>query len=221
MAGSREGSSTSSSTSRPTWTFDTPVKPRAGRARSTVCPCGSRMPAFGRMRTRARTTGPLRRGPLEPAVEGLAGEALVGLEIELARARHHVVRDGGRRRRLVPARARRPVAHVLLVERRLRAPGRVPLGRPEAGGVRRAHLVAEDQGAVLVEAELELRVGEDDAVLARVAGDALVHGDGDVAQAFGEPAVADELDRPLEVDRLVMADLGLRRRRVQRLGQLL
>ena len=53
--GSRARSSTSSSTSRPTWTLRRPSKPSAGSARSTAWPCGSRIPAFGRIRTRALT----------------------------------------------------------------------------------------------------------------------------------------------------------------------
>ena len=48
----------------------TPSKPSAGSARSTVWPCGSRMPALGRTGTRAL----IRRRPLaaEPGVERLA-----------------------------------------------------------------------------------------------------------------------------------------------------
>ena len=52
-SGSRAGSSASSSTMRPTRTCSTPSKPSAGSARSTALPCGSRMPSFGRIRTRA------------------------------------------------------------------------------------------------------------------------------------------------------------------------
>ena len=49
------GGSAASSTRRPTWTLATPSKPSAGSARSTAWPCASRMPAFGRMRTRTLT----------------------------------------------------------------------------------------------------------------------------------------------------------------------
>src|SRR4051794_17277290 len=52
ISGSRDSSSIVSSTIRPTWTFETPSKPSAGSARSTVCPCGSRIPSLGRIRTR-------------------------------------------------------------------------------------------------------------------------------------------------------------------------
>ena len=53
MAGTWDGSSTSSSTSRPIRTCEAPAKPSAGSARSTVWPWGSRIPSFGRISTRA------------------------------------------------------------------------------------------------------------------------------------------------------------------------
>ena len=74
---------------------------------------------------------------------------------------------------------------------------------------------------VAVEAELELRVGEDHAALARVRGDRLVDGDRDVAQPLGQLARADELGRRGQVDRLVVALVRLRRRGEDRLRQLL
>src|SRR5438045_4089658 len=46
----RDASGTSSSTMRPTRTWVTPSNPRAGRALSTVCPCGSRLACVGRGR---------------------------------------------------------------------------------------------------------------------------------------------------------------------------
>ena len=166
------------------------------------------MPALGRMRT-ARPHGAVR---CQPGVERLAGDALVGLDVARARARDDVVGDRRRRRRLVPAAADGPVAHVLLVEARLAAAGLVAVGRPVARGVRREHLVADDELAVVVEAELELRVGEDHAALARVLGGEAVELDRDVAHARHQLAVADELGGAVEVDRLVVADVGLRRR---------
>src|SRR3954447_13660558 len=163
-----DGSSTSSSTIRPTCTCETPLKPSAGSARSTVWPCGSRMPSLGRIKTRARME--LRRpAPLEPCLERLAGDPLVCLAVERARALDHVVGQCGRGRRLVPAGARCPVAHVLLVERRLPAPRAGAGGRPEARRVRREPLVPDHDPAGLgVAPELELGVGEDDAALACV-----------------------------------------------------
>src|SRR4051794_39321232 len=136
---------------------------------------------------------PSRSRPLQPGRERLAGEPLVRGHVALARLRHHVVRDGGRRRRLVPAGAGRPVAHVLLVEARLAAPDLVLVGRPEARRVRRADLVAEHELPVAVEPELELRVGEDDPALARVVGDGLVDRDRDVAQPLAQLARAGQL----------------------------
>src|SRR2546428_13720304 len=59
--------------------------------------------------------------------------------------------------------AREIVAQRLLVEARL-APARcVAIGRPEPGGVGRENLVDHEQATVGRAAELELRIGEDDA----------------------------------------------------------
>src|SRR4051812_3608389 len=239
-----EGSSTSSSTIRPTCTCDTPSKPSAGSARSTAWPCGSRMPSFGRMRTRARTSGfsrcakteqskdagsgedgspsatedagmrrfaasPAGSRLREPGVERLAGDALVGLLVALARALDHVLGDLRRRRRLVPAGAGRPVAHELLVEARLRAARLVCVRRPEARGVRGEHLVADDDATGLVTTELELRVGQDDPALARVVGRERVELDREPAQFLERLAVAEDLGGTVEVDVLVVvADVG-------------
>ena len=103
-------------------------------------PAGRGSPPSGRIRTRALT-----RHALQPGRERLAGELLVGGHVALARGGDDVVGDRRRRRRLVPAGAGRPVAHVLLVERRLAAPDLVLVGGPEARGVRRADLVAQRQ----------------------------------------------------------------------------
>src|SRR5437764_5480622 len=195
----RVASGTSSSTMRPTRTSFTPSNPRAGSARSTVCPCGSRIPCLGLIRTlafmkpcKSSPAGVLvsRRIPIlprpcvlgwldfraspatppQPLVERLAGDALVRVHVELARASDHVLGQLGCRRRLVPTRARGPVAHVLLVEARLTVAGLVAVRRPEARRVGREHLVAEDDRAVGAAAELELGVGEDDPALARMVG---------------------------------------------------
>src|SRR2546423_6244593 len=181
MRSSCDGSSTSSSTMRPTCTCDTPLKPSAGSARSTVWPCGSRIPSLGRMSTRARTLS--RPAPLEPRGERLPGDALVGLAVEGAGALGHVVRQPWSGRRLVPSGARCPVAHVLLVERGLRAAGRVAIGRPEARRVRGEYLVAHhDPTRLRVATELELRVREDDAALPGMVGSEFVEVDRHPAQ---------------------------------------
>src|SRR3954451_619413 len=160
ISSSCAGSATSSSTMRPTCTWETPPKPSAGRARSTAWPCGSRIPSFGRIRTRARTSA-ARARLRQPGIERLAGDALVGLLVALARAVDHVLGDLRSRRRLVPAGARCPVPHELLVETRLRAARLVRVGRPEARRVRSQHLVADDDPPGPVAPELELRVGQD------------------------------------------------------------
>ena len=103
------------------------------------------------------------------------------------------------------------------------------LGCPRPGSYSSAGQKREESGvqisspmvsvAVGVEAELELGVGEDDPALARVLGGVLVQRERDVAHALGQRPVADQLDRALEVDRLVVADVGLGARGEQRLGQ--
>ena len=110
------------------------------------------------------------RGVLDPGLEGLAGDALVCLHVARAGALDHVGGDRRRRWQLVPAAGGGPVAHVLLVEARLRAPRLEPVRRPVARGVGREHLIAHDQLAVGVQAELELGVGEDHPPLERMLG---------------------------------------------------
>src|SRR5688572_13155481 len=162
------------------------------------------------------------RRAFQPRLERLAGDPLVGVDVQLARPRDHVVGQRGGGRRLVPARAGRPVAHVLLVEARLTMPGLVAVGRPEARRVGGEHLVAEHDRAVGAAAELELRVGEDDPALARVRGAQLVYGYRQPPQLLEELAVPDDLGRAIEVHVLVVvAHLGLGRRREDRLGELL
>ncbi len=159
------GPRTSSSTSRPTCTSDTPSKPSAAARAPRPGPDGSRMPSFGRISTRAVTPP----APLEPGAERLAGDPLVRLLVARPRALHDLVGQRRRGRRLVPARPGRPVAHELLVEARLAAARLVAVGRPEARRVGGEHLVAEHDRAVRAAPELELRVGQDDPALARVA----------------------------------------------------
>src|SRR3954453_3277622 len=192
-----------------------PPGPRP-RARPAVRRARARRPRSRGPAGRARRSGPAGRGsrpwagsargpsrlgarPLQPGRERLAREQLVGAHVALARRGHDVVGDGRRGRRLVPPRAGRPVADVLLVEGGLAVAGLVLVGGPETRGVRRADLVTEDQLARLVEAELELRVGEDHPALARVLRHRAVDGERGVAHALGERAVADQLGGLLEV----------------------
>ena len=169
------GASSSKRIALPTRTPRMPSKPRAGSDRSIVAPCGSAMP--GRRRVSTSTEKSMRRaywrvglGPLRPRRASRAnarpGDALVGLDVALARRRDDLGGQRRRRRGLVPVEAVEVVAHRLLVEAR-RRDARLPLvGRPEAAGVGRQHLVAQHELAV-DEPELELRVGDDDPALAR------------------------------------------------------
>src|SRR6185369_17284094 len=100
---------------------------------------------------------------------GQRGERLA---VALRRRRDDVARQRRRRRLLVPWLAvdgdlLEPVAYRLLVETRRRLPGDDALGGPEARRVGREDLVHQRQRAVLVEAELELGVGDDDPPRAR------------------------------------------------------
>src|SRR6201999_4472798 len=187
ISGSRAGSSTSSSMRRPTWTLRTPVKPSAGSARSTAWPCGSRMPALGLTRTRARTSGSpgtaSSLGALDPGAERLAGDPLVGLDVLLGRLGDDVVGDRRRRRVAIPARRGGPVAHVLLVKAGLATAGLVMVSRPETRRVRRADFVADGELSVGIEAELEFGVSQDDPVGAGVLGAELIARDRQVADA--------------------------------------
>src|SRR5690606_13470657 len=98
----------------------------------------------------------------------LADEPVQRLVVLRARALDD---DGGQARprsRLVPVEGLEIVAHVLLVEALRGRAAFVARGRPKARRIGRQHLVHDAQLAVLVEPELELRVGDDDAALARV-----------------------------------------------------
>ena len=157
-----EPSSSASTTKRnalPARTPEMPLNPNAGRARSMVAPCGSAMPGrkrhldehgksrhpVGRPAAVDRRLRTRRRGQ---SAETQTRQPLVGLHVTVPGGLHHIRGQGRRGRRLVPARRLQPVAQRLLVECR-RGPSRLPLiGRPEAGGVGRQHLVADGQAPV-------------------------------------------------------------------------
>ncbi len=156
----------------------------------------------------------------EVVVERDPGQPLERLDVARPRPGHDVVRQLRPRRGLVPAQRLAVVPHELLVERRLAAAGLVAVGRPEARRVRGQRLVAEDERAVRVEAELELRVGEDDPARRGPVRAVAVERERD-ALRLGEQVGADQLGSLLARDVLVVARLRLRRRREDRLGQLL
>src|SRR6185503_8462040 len=82
---------------------------------------------------------------LEIAREGDPRQLLEGLDVARACAGHDLLRQLGAGVGLLPAGLLAEVAHELLVERGLRPARRVLVGRPEARGVRRERLIAEDQ----------------------------------------------------------------------------
>src|SRR5207248_7149608 len=129
-------------------------------------------------------------------------------------------RELGPRIGLVPSGRLAVVADELLVEAVLRAAGLVRLARPEARRVRRQRLVAEDEVAVRVEPELELRVRDDDPGRPGVLRRGGVQADRDLLD-LAQPRFSDELGGLVAGDVLVVAGLGLRRGREDRLRQLL
>src|SRR5947209_6639667 len=100
----------------------------------------------------------------------MARDAAIGLEVAFAGGIH----DAGRQRRgwrvavPPPGAALRVevVAERLLVEARLRLTWLVHVLRPESRTVGCHHLVDQDDAAILVPAELEFGIGDDDATLA-------------------------------------------------------
>src|SRR5690606_19067073 len=128
-------------------------------------------------------------GSRQPHLCSGAREAVVRLEVALTGSLDDIV--GKRRRRgiavAVPARCRgrQPVADELLVEARLRVAGLPFVRRPEAGGIRREHLVADEDLALGGAAELELRVREDDAARGGELVRAVVDAEGQVAKLGG------------------------------------
>lgn len=114
------------------------------------------------------------------------------------------------RRLLVPAAGLDPVANELLVERGRAAPRLPAVDQPETGRIGREDLVDQDQLAILVEAELELGVIDDDAAFAGVGPGEAVEGKGGSADLFGQLAA----DQPRAVildmmsSRLWLDELG-------------
>src|SRR5450830_1336397 len=132
--------------------------------------------------------------------------------------------DVGRQRRrrcgLAPGQCFQVVAHELLVERRRRDAGLIGIGRPEARGVGRQHFIHQVHDAVVVEAEFEFGVGDDDAARGRVLGRGLVQCNADVAHLGGQFGT----DASFHVGKadvfIMLAQIGLGRRGEQWLRQL-
>ena len=121
-----------------------------------------------------------------------------------------------------------PVTNELLVVRRLGFAHFVAFQRPETGAVRCQHFVCQNDFAVLVQSELELGIGNDDAVFPCVVRALLVYGDGEIPN-FGSVLFAvsriislQNFDALLVGDVLiVIADFSLGARSEDRLRQLL
>ena len=109
------------------------------------------------------------------------------------------------------------IADELLVQRRLAFPRFVRGQGPEPRGIRGEDFVDENQ-VVPVQAEFELRVGDDDPLRKGVERRPVVEVQADLADLFGQGG-ADDFLHLLEGDVLVVADLGLGRGREDRLGE--
>jgi hypothetical protein len=124
-----------------------------------------------------------------------------------------------RRAVLIPAAGGEPVADELFVERRLAAAGLVLIGRPEPRAVGRQHFVDEDQ-LVVDQAELELGVGNDDALARRELGAARVEVDAPLRQLFAQLAADAGAHVVVGNILVVQALLGFGGRCEDRAGQL-
>ena len=113
-------------------------------------------------------------------IQILAGEHFVCLEV----LGNGLIHDLLRQLPIVLV-ALEPIPGELLVKAGLAVAYLKLVRRPEAAGVRGQHLVADHKVAVLVNAELQLGVGNDDAPAQGVVGTLLVDGDGGVPQLFG------------------------------------
>ena len=112
-----------------------------------------------------------------------------------------------------------PIADELFVVAGLNFALLVAGGGPETAGVGREALV-DQRNLAINDTELELGVGDDDATGRGVLGSGLVDPEGQVANLRGD-VLAHDLAATLERNVLVVvANLGLRGRREQRLGKL-
>src|SRR5262249_39432437 len=95
----------------------------------------------------------------------------IRFQITLARRVHHARRKRRCGRIAVPSSGAalgvEIIAQGLLVETRLGPTGLVGIDGPKAGGVRRHHLIDQDDPPVPVAAEFEFGVGDNDALLPR------------------------------------------------------
>src|SRR5690606_4577468 len=146
------------------------------------------------------------------------GDPLVRFAILCRGGLNHLRRQRRRWRLPIPPRLRQPIAHALLVERRLVPAGLVELRIPETGAVRRQQLVGDRQLAV-DQAELQLRIGNDDPTRAGVLLSGAVDGQRRLPQPLSE-IPADEIHHSLEGDVFVVPGVRLGSRGEDRLVEL-
>ena len=89
-----------------------------------------------------------------------AGQHLITLQVLINGLLHDIFRQSP----VVLRIGFQPVTGELLVERRLSVSRFISVGRPEAGAVRGQHLVADDDRSVLIQAEFELGIRDDDQI---------------------------------------------------------
>lgn len=132
---------------------------------------------------------------------------------------HDVGRDFRTRVALAPVQSFEPVADVLLVEAFLVLADLVLVCGPVAAGVRSQDFVDEDGFAVDF-AEFELGVGEDDALACGVVASLGVDVEGHALELGGD-LFTDDVESLLEADVLVVANVRLGARSVERLFEFL
>ncbi len=145
-------------------------------------------------------------------------QAAEGLKILGLSALHYVIRKPGRGRLLVPMDRFKIVAHELFVKGRLRAARLPRRGLPETRGVRRQHLIGQDD-AFRRSAKLKFRVGQDQAARFGMRGGLVVDGQRQALE-FCRVGLADGRDGGRIGDVLVVrAGLALGRGSKERLRQ--
>src|SRR6266513_3354387 len=146
----------------------------------------------------------------------LPGDPSIRLQVPLARRLHDFARKRRRGGVAVPLalllQSSEVVPQRLLVEARLAAAGSVAVRGPEARRVGRQDLVDHEQATVGRGAELELRIGDDDASRRRVAAARLVQAEARAPELVGE-GTAERFDDVSEGHVLVVAHVGFGRRR--------
>ena len=128
--------------------------------------------------SKTKRTGYFVSGRSLRSSELLPGQHLISLQVFADRLFYDILRQ----RPVIARVGLEPVAGELLVEGRLAVPRLVLVSWPETGAVGCEHLIAEDEIAVLIQAELEFGIRNDDAAASRVIRTFLVKRDGIIAE---------------------------------------